>query len=287
MNKQSISLIVTTYNWPDALALVLNSVKRQSMLPYEVIIADDGSKEATRAVIENHAGDFPCILRHIWQEDLGFRLARSRNLAISACTGDLVIIVDGDMLLHPRFIEDHSNASRQGYFIQGSRVLLDAEGSQKLLTNTDTSVTFFSPGIKRRRNTLRIPLLSKLWRLLSAGQKRGGIKTCNQSWWRTDLVKLNGFDERMISWGKEDDELAARAFHAGLIRQDVKYSALAFHIWHQERHHDGKSPNQKYLDETNALAKTWAENGLDKHLSHVEAIDNPDLRLKHKTNPIS
>ena len=287
MSATKVSLIVTTYNWPEALASVLRSIKRQSMLPVEVIIADDGSNPATRMLIEQTANNFPCALHHIWQQDLGFRVARCRNLAIAASSGDLLVLLDGDMVLHPRFIEDHCNASRQGYFIQGSRVLLVAAGSQKLLTNTDTTVTFFSPGIKRRRNTLRLPLLSKLWRLLSAGQKRGGIKTCNQSWWRTDLVKLNGFDERMISWGKEDDELAARAFHAGLIRQDVKYSALAFHIWHQERHHDGKSPNQKYLDETNALAKTWAENGLDKHLSHVEAIDNPDLRLKHKTNPIS
>ena len=279
MSTVKISLIITTYNWPIALASVLDSVKRQSVLPNEVVVADDGSIESTRILLEQIAYDFPCPLHHVWQEDLGFRVARCRNLAIAASIGDLVILLDGDMILDTHFIEDHLTASRKGYFSQGSRVLLNNETSSKLLTGEISKPSYLSRGISRRRNLFRLPLLSFIWRNLSAGQKRSGIKTCNQSWWRTDLVKLNGFDERMISWGKEDNELAARAFHAGILRQDIKYSAIAFHIWHQERHLNGQSLNQQYLDETNALGKIWADNGLNKHLTNAALTNNPDLIL--------
>lgn len=261
----SASLVVTTYNWPQALALVLESVRRQTRLPDEVIVADDGSGAETAALVREAAAAYPCALRHSWQEDLGFRAARSRNLAIAAARGDYVLLVDGDMVLHPRFVADHLAAARHGAFVQGSRVLLQPEFSARMLAREALRPGFFSGGVRRRRHTLRAPALSRLYARL-AGPAPRAIKSCNQGWWRDDLVRLNGFDERMEGWGREDEELAMRAWHAGIACRQVRLAALAFHLHHRERHEGGASPNDALLASTIAERKTRCELGLSAHL---------------------
>lgn len=119
-----VSLIITTYNWPDALRLSLMSVVAQTRVPDEVIIADDGSGEETRQLICEMAKDFPCVLKHAWQEDRGFRAAESRNNALRQCEGDYVIMIDGDIVMHPHFVEDHVVMARNGYYTIGSRTKL-------------------------------------------------------------------------------------------------------------------------------------------------------------------
>lgn len=272
------SLIITTYNRRDALALVLASVARQRVLPDEVIIADDGSRADTRELLETIAGDFPTALRHSWQEDDGFRAARSRNLAIAAARGEYLLLLDGDMLLHHEFVADHLRAAKPDCFVQGSRVLTSAALSARLLCAHSASIPFFARGIERRRNSLRLPWLSDLHlRRSEHNPAPRGIKTCNQGWWRTDLLALNGFDERMLGWGREDDELAARALNAGLRCRQLRFAGLAYHLHHPERHQDGASSNDIYLQETRTTRATRAALGIDQH-GHGLADGLPDLR---------
>ena len=80
----------------------------QSRLPDEVIVADDGSGEQTRATIARIAHGYPCRIAHVWQEDRGFRAARARNLGIAAACGDYIVMIDGDMVPHRDFIADHA-----------------------------------------------------------------------------------------------------------------------------------------------------------------------------------
>ena len=261
----SISLVITTYNRPDALALALASVARQSRLPDEVIVADDGSGPATAALVQRMARGFPVPLRHAWQEDRGFRAARARNLAIAACRGDYVLLVDGDMLLHRHFVADHRAAARRDCFVQGMRVLTTPAGGERLLREGRLELGFFESGIRRRRHTLRLPLLSKLIARWSEGTNTRGIKTCNQGWWRSDLVRLNGFDERYEGWGREDDDLATRAFHAGLRRRSLRFAGLATHLYHPERHEHGESVNDALLAQARASGVWRCERGLDGH----------------------
>ena len=121
-----ISLIVTTYNRPDALFLVLKSVENQLIKPFEIIVADDGSDNRTKNIIDEFKSDSKINVWHSFQNDIGFRAARSRNKAIAKAKGEYVILVDGDMILHPKFILDHSRNAEPGCFIQGSRVLLSS-----------------------------------------------------------------------------------------------------------------------------------------------------------------
>src|SRR6478736_8947 len=108
------SLVLTTYNWKQALDLCLDSVTRQRVLPDEVVVADDGSRPDTGELVRERAKDFPCPLIHAWQADSGFRAARVRNLGTAASSGDYVVFVDGDMILHPEFIADHTRLIKPG-----------------------------------------------------------------------------------------------------------------------------------------------------------------------------
>ena len=273
-----VSVIVTTYNWPQALQLVLAALARQSRLPDEVIVADDGSRDDTLAMLLETARGFPVPLRHHWQEDIGFRAARSRNRAIAAARGDYVLMLDGDMVAHREFVADHLRYAEVGSFVQGSRVLTTPALSQRMLAEGTMDLDVFTPQLERRRNALRSPLLASL-NLRRAGRKPPrAIKTCNQGWFRADLLKVNGFDERMEGWGREDSELAWRAWHAGIVPRHLRFAALAWHLYHPERHEDGESPNDAYLRETRESRKLRAERGVDQHLAEFVAQPLPDLR---------
>ncbi len=272
---ERISVAVITYNWPESLERVLGALAGQSELPYEVIVTDDGSQPATRQLLERVARDYPVRLVHLWQPDDGARMSRARNRAIAAAQGDYVILLDGDMVAERHFIADHRAFARRGCFVQGSRVLTDADLTRRMLEQGRLMPGFFSRGIERRRHTLRLPALARWY--ARPGTKRRGIKSCNMAFWRDDLLFLNGFNEAMTGWGREDTELAARAFHAGLLRRDLRFSALATHLYHRTRKHLVDNPNDRIVDDTRARRLIRCEWGVDRHLA--EFAESPvDLR---------
>lgn len=275
---RAVSVVVTTYNWPQALEKVLHGLAQQGRLPAEVIVADDGSGEETRELIRQIASDYPVPLRHSWQPDAGFRAALSRNRAIAAATGDYVILLDGDMVPHEDFIADHVAAARTGTFVQGMRVLTNETGRDYLLQASVSTWNFATPGLERRRHTLRFPWLSLLWGWLSTGHSVKAIKTCNQGWWRQDLVALNGFDERYEGWGREDKDLAIRAVASGLKRKSLRFAGLAAHLYHRERHDGETSPNDHLLAETLRDPHRRNSAGLDRHTREFSDTPLPDLR---------
>jgi glycosyltransferase involved in cell wall biosynthesis len=261
-----VSLVLSTYNWPQALELALGAVARQSYLPDEVIVADDGSAAPTRAAIERIAASYPTRLVHLWQEDAGFRLARVRNRAIAAAQGDYVIFLDGDMVAQRHFVADHVAAARPQCFTQGQRTMAGATLSAHMLATHQLDVTPFAADLTRRDCALRLPLLRHAYRARNYGKKR--VMGCNQGFWRDDLVALNGFDERMAGWGREDTELAVRAYHAGIRRIQLYGTAVAVHLHHQQRGDGNAStPNDAYLAESERLARTRCEHGVADHLA--------------------
>lgn len=269
-----VSLIVLTYNWPSALDRVLASVAAQTRLPDEVIVADDGSGEPTRAVVERWAATCPCPLRHVWQEDMGFRAARCRNRGIAASRGDYVILIDGDMLLHPAFVADHLMLAERGFFLQGGRLKATAAETARLLAGRRP---VFAPWLAadfrafdgtNRHYAFHASLLAR-WK---ARQRRGGrVMSCNMSFWRDDLLRVNGFDERMEGYGAEDRELAARLGNAGVRRRQLKWAALAVHLEHASRAQpdvdDMSLPNNRLFRDTVEQHITRCERGIDTHLA--------------------
>lgn len=275
------SLIITTYNWQEALAVCLRSAAAQRVLPDDVIVADDGSREDTARLVREFARDYPVPLRHAWQEDLGFRAARVRNLGIAASTGDYVIFVDGDMVLHPEFVADHHRLIRPGTFLLGGRLNASQAESARLLAGGAPRFSMrmpFAPrgagGELKRKHALRLPLLAA-WK---ASRRKGGVAmSCNLGVWRRDLDAVNGFDDAYEGWGREDDDLTLRLRHAGVERRLLRYAGLAIHLWHNTRWPNGIPPNQALpndalLQRTRDTRAIRCVRGLDTHVAAARAL---------------
>ena len=197
-------LVVTTYERPDALACVLGSVARQARRPDEVVIADDGSGPATAEVVREFAARSRSVVRHVTQPHEGFRAGRIRNAAIASSDCDYVLLVDGDMLLDPRFVADHVALARAGHYSQGVRILLDDDATRRQLALPAELPGPLAPGLGglRRGYALHAPQVAA--RLRRVANSFVAIKSCNQGFWRKDLVAANGFDESIRGWGSED-----------------------------------------------------------------------------------
>jgi glycosyltransferase involved in cell wall biosynthesis len=273
----TLSLIVTTFDWPQALGLVLRAVARQNPLPDEVIVADDGSGAPTRALLQRIARAYPVPLRHVWQEHRGFRAGAARNRAVAAARGEYVIFLDGDMLPQRHFIADHLAAARPDCFTQGARALASAALTARLLERRRIEVSPFARGLDAQGNALRLSAAALLRRPRTYGRKR--VMSCNQGFWRADLLGLNGFDERMAGWGREDTELAVRCYRAGIRRLQLRHAAIAVHLHHVPRGNgDTRTPNDAFLAESERSGRIRCELGIDRYLAEF-AAPPPDLRV--------
>jgi glycosyltransferase involved in cell wall biosynthesis len=261
-----LTLIITTYNWKEALDLMFRSVERQTSMPDEIIVADDGSRPDTAELIARWAKRLPIPTRHLWQEDLGFRVSRSRNRAVAAATGDFVVIVDGDMVLNAHFVEDYRRAARPGFFFQGARLITGPTTGAKILKEGILDLGFFAPDIQRRRHTVRNRFLSWLV-LLRTHANQKAIRSCNQGYWKADLMRVNGFDEAMTGWGREDNDLAERLYNVGIYRKNLKFGGLAIHLYHKSRQPVGENPNDKHLRATIETKSQRCILGIDQHVA--------------------
>lgn len=270
----SISLVVSTYNWPRALELVLASVRAQRLLPVEVLVADDGSRDETRALVAREASTFPVPLVHVWHEDRGFRAAAIRNKAIAQARGEYVVQIDGDIVLHPAVIGAHAAYAQPGSFVQGSRALLTPSRTAALLAEGLSPLGPLSRGIAHRLNALYAPWLAPL--SLGTRDTVSRIRGCHIAFWRDDLLRVNGYDEAYEGWGREDSDLTLRLGHAGVSRRNLKFAAVAFHLWHQPQSRDAFARNDDRLSQARAERRIRAVRGLDQYLpAKSESLASP------------
>lgn len=255
----SVSLIITTYNWPAALDLVLQSVAEQSVAVDEVIIADDGSDTQTSELVA-HWQDLDLFrLVHSRQQDLGFRAARSRNKAIAQAIGDYLIVIDGDMVLHRHFVKDHLQWAAPERFVQGSRIKFDQRLSEQL-SSTGKWPKIWQAGIGNRKNMLRSRLLAKLASKPLANTQR--TRSCNMAFWRDDAIAINGFDNRFESWGYEDTDFTQRLLNLGRERIYLKFAANAFHLYHPEASKQALAANQAIFTASREQGLRRCDDGL-------------------------
>lgn len=267
MNAE-ISLIITTYNWPEALDAVLRSVSNQRLLPAEVVIADDGSRSETRDLISKWQHKAPFAIKHIWQEDDGFQAARIRNKAAAAASGDYLIFLDGDCLLRPDFIKRHQKLATPGYFVAGNRALLTESFTTELLSEQIEAECWpanrFNEDQINRTWPLRYIPLGPLRKRNS--QKWQGVKTCNLGVWKTDLIKTNGLDEAFIGWGYEDSDLVIRLLRNDVHRLNGRLATTVLHLWHKEHDRSQEQENWQRLQDVINSDKKKAVQGIDQYL---------------------
>lgn len=255
-----ITLVITTYNWPDALFLVIKSIRNLTIFPDEIIVADDGSNDETRELIAAINQEFEMNIIHSWQQDNGFRAARSRNNAIYKSSGDYIILIDGDVILHPNFVKDHIDNAEEGFFIQGSRVLLNKNQTKKALLRKIVNFSFFDSGLKNRKNSINSKLLS----LIFSNKKNhlNGVKSCNMAFYKKDFIKINGFNNDFEGWGREDSEFVVRMINSGVNRKNIRFSAIQFHLWHNENSRIFLAKNDAILEDAILKRTKWCENGI-------------------------
>jgi len=265
----STSLIVTTYNSPDRLNLCLQSILQQSVLPDELLIADDGSGPATKLLLDKFSHQIKIPFKHIWQDDIGFRLSHVRNKAFAQSACDYIIQIDGDLILHQHFIKDHIAFAKPGYFVSGARTNIDQDQTELLLHQDKASVLkYFSKGLQKRYNAFySIPLQQVNSLMQTSPHNLHYVLGCNMAFWKKDLLEVNGYNEAFSGWGKEDNDIAARLINSGKKLHFLKFGGIIFHLWHKENSNESFSENEKLFSESLKNKVIFVEKGMDQYSS--------------------
>jgi glycosyltransferase involved in cell wall biosynthesis len=261
----TLSLVINTFNQPDYLARVLHAVSLQKELPEEVLLADDGSESETKMVFDRWRAGQSFRCEHARQEHQGFRRARILNLAIALSCGDYLVFLDGDTIPHPRFVADHRTLARPSQFVQGHRALIERKAAAKFglqefgRDRLNALCRFQLRGLK---HAYRWP-----WPWRRVRQDLRGVRGCNLAIWRSDLVRVNGYNEAFTGWGREDSELAVRLMNSGARRLDVRGRALCYHLWHPPVSRSELAGNDELLARAMREKSDRCEEGLNRHLT--------------------
>jgi GT2 family glycosyltransferase len=263
-----ISIIVTTYNRPDALEAVLRGLARQSDGNFEVIVADDGSTPDTAAVLKSWQSRLQQPLIHVWQEHRGVRAAEIRNRAIMASSGAYCIFLDGDCIPRCDFVLEHRQLAEIGWFVVGNRVLMSRHLTDRVLSQSlEPELWSFADACRARFNGD----INRLAPLLQARlgpvrkirpQYWWGARSCNLAVWRADLDRVDGFDGSYVGWGLEDSDLLIRLLRAGVNRKDGRFSTGVLHLWHPLADPSLLSANQVLLDAIQQSDRILSVDGL-------------------------
>lgn len=233
-----ISVIVSTYNWPEALRAVLYGLTYQTDRNFEVIVAEDGTDARTRAVVDDFRRK-GLNVDHVWQEHNGFRVAAIRNKAVIASSGQYLIFLDGDCIPREGFVAAHRRLAEHGYFVQGNRVMLREKLTDLVLS--DKCVPPEDWGMLRwiaARLTGQVNRLAPLITLPLGPLRRGSrqdwkkFMACNLAMWKLDLTAIDGFDSSYIGWGWEDNDLCLRMLRYGVRRKTGRFATGVIHLFH-------------------------------------------------------
>lgn len=266
-----ISVVVATYNRPDALQAVLRSLAKQDDGQFEVVVADDGSRSDTEVVVKQAQSTFGRPLTHVWHEDLGFRLAAVRNLATARAQGEYLIYLDGDCVVRRHFVRAHRDLAEAGWCVTGGRVLLSEAFTRAVLANgtaiedwsiAEATVAAVQGKVNRAMSLPKLPLgpLRKV-----GGHRWQRLRGCNFSAFRSDIENVNGFDECFQGWGFEDSDFAARLIESGVRLKNGRLATNVYHLWHPENDRSAHGENWQRLQARINARATRAQMGLDRY----------------------
>ncbi len=298
-----LSVIVTTYNRPDALDAVLEGLVAQreaalgglasqrdaapdgSAAPqgradapqgpgpapaFEILVADDGSGEETRGLVDRWRRRLGDALRHVWHPDEGFRAGAIRNRAAAQARGGILVFLDGDCIPRPRFVAAHASAhaAAPDTLLRGSRALLSESFTRRVLAeripvHAWSGAAWIAARLRGEVNRLS-GLLRMPWSRAVGAPRREwrSVRTCNLSLARDRFERLNGFDERFVGWGYEDSDLAIRALNDGLRVRRAGPDATVLHLWHRENDRRFEGENLARLESTERSGAVRSPMGL-------------------------
>lgn len=234
---KTIGVVISTYNNPAWLEKTLWGYLYQTRPADEIIIADDGSKEDTRLLIDSFRDRLP--IKHVWHEDKGFEKSRILNKALLAAESEYLIFTDQDCVPRKDFIATHEAYAEEGYFLSGGYYKLNMDVSKALtLEDIETGRAFSIPWLKQvgqKMNFKATKLVKSSWftntmnRITPRGATWNG---CNASGWLKDMMTINGYNEEM-HYGGQDREFGERLFNLGIKSKQICYSAIVLHLDHK------------------------------------------------------
>jgi glycosyltransferase involved in cell wall biosynthesis len=264
MRAAEISLIISTYEKPGPLDQVLRGLARQTEMPGEILVADDGSSAATRDLIGSWQKKLPAPVRHVWHEDIGFRKTIILNKSLAAATGAYIVLLDGDCVPHDRFVADHASLAERNFWVQGRRCFVREQFAAEFSPGATPILRWMLGGrMTGCAKGIRLP-----WPLVRRNTGQRGIIGCNMGFWRDDLLAVNGFDEEYTGWGiGEDSDVGTRLYHLGRPRKFVYGHAVVYHLDHPLLGRAHVEASQRRLAETICSGKIRCERGVAQYLT--------------------
>ncbi len=266
-----LTVIVSTYNSPDWLEKVVLGHAAQTHRDFELVIADDGSGDETRQCIEKLRQEKDLPIRHVWHPDDGFQKSAILNKAIVAARYDYLVFSDGDCIPRRDFLGVHAARAEKGRFLSGGYTKLGLETSRTIGSHQIASGEAFEPrwlaahGLATRAFSKHAAAArwAPLYNLLTPTTPSWNGH--NASGWKSDLLRVNGFDERM-QYGGQDRELGERLQNAGVRGKQIRYLAICLHLDHARGYATDESvaKNRGIRDETRQERRTWTPYGIEK-----------------------
>lgn len=275
-----ISVIISTYNHPEWLEKVLWGYECQTYKNFEVVIADDGSGEPTLTLVDRFKTTSKLIINHVWHEDVGYQKCQILNKSIMASATDYLLFTDGDCIPRKDFVEQHVIHAEKGYFLSGGAIRLPMSTS-KLITREDIETQRAFNRKWLEANGLRKGFLKNLKLTHDRGlasfmnfitPAKASWNGGNASGWKSDILSVNGFDERM-EYGGQDREFGERLINKGIRSKQLRYSAICVHLDHGRGYKTENSvkKNIQIRKVTRGDKKVWTEFGIiKKHETFVE-----------------
>ena len=271
-SPENIGVVITTYNQPVWLEKVLAGYEAQSVKDFRILVADDGSGDTTRAVIETFKRRGKLDIEHVWHDDRGFRKCEILNKVIFHTDCDYLIFTDGDCIPEPDFVAKHWQLARPGYFLSGGYVKLNMAASNAINkhdihTGIPLSINWLSPNGQQYSH--------KLWKLLKSQWLKyllNNITPTKSTWngmnsstWTEAIRACNGFNEDM-QYGGLDRELGERLYNLGLKGKQVRYSVSCLHLDHPRSYDTPETWAKNYAirAEVKRLGLYWTPNGMSK-----------------------
>ena len=272
MNTPQISVVISTYNALEWLKKVLWGYAQQTFKDFELVIADDGSRAETGEYVAAFAQETGIALQHIWQEDDGFQKSRILNKALAACRADYIVMSDGDCIPRKDFLAVHYGHREKGYFLSGGYFMLPMETSKAIDKEAIVSGVCFDKAWLLQKGMASTFKFHKLTAGKTLANILNTITPTNASWnghnasgWKTDLLAINGFDQRM-QYGGQDRELGERLMNYGIKSKQIRYSAVCIHLDHPRGYKNQESidKNRAIRSATRKEKRVWTDFGLIK-----------------------
>lgn len=266
------TIIISTFNKPEWLKLVLLSFDIQTTRDFEIIIADDGSDEKTKAVIDQFSKDTDLNVIHVWQEDEGFQKTKILNKTIVASNTDYLIFTDGDCIARKDFVATHLKLRRLKQALSGGYFKLTDDVSSNINDQVIREQNCFDKDWLIAKGQ---PKTFKMNKLTKSNAKAKFLNTItptkatfdgmNVSCWKSDILAVNGFDERM-KYGGEDREVGERMMHKGIKFLQIRYSAICVHLYHERpyKNEEALKINKQIRQNTKQEKSTHTKYGIKK-----------------------